>query len=45
MGDAGRNMEAVGKAVECLTDRERLSMAQAKICISTGIHNIIIYII
>lgn len=35
MGDAGRNMDAVGEAVNCLTDRDRMSMAKAKITISS----------
>lgn len=35
MGDAGRNLDAVGVAVDCLTDRERLSMASSKITVST----------
>ena len=35
MGDAGRNMAAVGAAVQCLVDRERMSMAQSKICVSS----------
>lgn len=35
MGDAGRNMAAVGTAVECMTDRQRMEMAPAKITLST----------
>ena len=35
MGDAGRNLGAVGEAVACMTDRDRLSMAQSKITVST----------
>jgi len=35
MGDSGRNMKAVGEAVACLADRERMCMAQSKITIST----------
>ena len=35
MGDSGRNVEAVGEAVRCLTDRDRMSMAQSKVTIST----------
>ena len=35
MGDSGRNMDAVGQAVEALADRDRMSMAQSKITIST----------
>lgn len=35
MGDAGRNMDAVGGAVAALADRDRFSMAASKITIST----------
>jgi 23S rRNA (adenine2503-C2)-methyltransferase len=35
MGDAGRNTIEVGKAVACLTDRDRMCMANSKITIST----------
>ena len=35
MGDAGRNMNAVKEAAECLVDRKRLSLPQSKITIST----------
>lgn len=35
MGDAGRNVEEVGVAVRALTDRDRLSLAQSKVTIST----------
>jgi 23S rRNA (adenine2503-C2)-methyltransferase len=35
MGDAGRNLAAVGEAVECMTDPFRLSFSQSKITIST----------
>lgn len=35
MGDAGRNPIAVNDAVHCLIDRDRLSMPQSKITIST----------
>ena len=35
MGDSGRNMAAVGTAVQCLVDRERMSMAQSKVCVSS----------
>ena len=35
MGDSARNMDEVGKAVRCLADRDRFSMAQSKITIST----------
>ena len=35
MGDAGRNPDAVSDAVHCLIDRDRLSMPQNKITIST----------
>ena len=35
MGDSGRNMAAVGSAVQCLVDRERMSMAQSKVCVSS----------
>lgn len=34
MGDAGRNLDAVGQAVACLTDT-RLRMSQSKITVST----------
>ena len=35
MGDAGRNLDAVGDAVAALADRDRFAMAAAKITIST----------
>lgn len=35
MGDAGRNIIEVNEAVQCLTDRDRLSFAQSKVTIST----------
>jgi len=35
MGDAARNVDEVGIAVHALTDRNRLSLAQSKITIST----------
>lgn len=35
MGDSARNIDEVGKAVNCLADRDRMSMAQSKITIST----------
>jgi len=35
MGDAGRNLEAVGQAVHALTDRDRFCMAQSKVTVST----------
>jgi 23S rRNA (adenine2503-C2)-methyltransferase len=35
MGDSGRNIDNVGIAVNCLTDRKRLSLAQSKVTIST----------
>ena len=35
MGDAGRNMKEVGIAVAALADRDRMSMAQSKLTIST----------
>ena len=35
MGDSGRNMKEVGIAVAALADRDRMSMAQSKITIST----------
>jgi len=35
MGDSGRNMVEVGRAVRALADRDRMSMAQAKLTIST----------
>ena len=35
MGDSGRNVDNVGVAVNCLTDRKRLSLAQSKVTIST----------
>lgn len=31
MGDAGRNLDAVQTAVECLVDRHRFSFAQSKV--------------
>lgn len=35
MGDAGRNIEQVRLAVECMVDRQRLAMAAGKITVST----------
>eukprot|EP00600_Ochromonadales_sp_CCMP1393_P005440 CAMPEP_0174959316 /NCGR_PEP_ID=MMETSP0004_2-20121128/3111_1 /TAXON_ID=420556 /ORGANISM="Ochromonas sp., Strain CCMP1393" /LENGTH=369 /DNA_ID=CAMNT_0016207625 /DNA_START=192 /DNA_END=1301 /DNA_ORIENTATION=- len=35
MGDAGRNIEAVNTSVHCLVDRQRLSMPQSKVTVST----------
>jgi 23S rRNA (adenine2503-C2)-methyltransferase len=35
MGDAGRNLDAVTKAVRCLTDRDRFCFAQSKVTVST----------
>lgn len=35
MGDAGRNVDAVGAAVAALADRERMCMAQSKLTISS----------
>eukprot|EP01031_Cornospumella_fuschlensis_P031380 gene31380-37930_t len=35
MGDSGRNIQEVGKAVECMTDGNRLSLAQRKVTVST----------
>lgn len=35
MGDAGRNIQSVTEAVDCLVDRERMAMASSKICVST----------
>jgi 23S rRNA (adenine2503-C2)-methyltransferase len=35
MGDAGRNLIEVGKAVDSMADRDRLSFAKSKITIST----------
>eukprot|EP00595_Chromulina_sp_UTEXLB2642_P000184 CAMPEP_0196762522 /NCGR_PEP_ID=MMETSP1095-20130614/2186_1 /TAXON_ID=96789 ORGANISM="Chromulina nebulosa, Strain UTEXLB2642" /NCGR_SAMPLE_ID=MMETSP1095 /ASSEMBLY_ACC=CAM_ASM_000446 /LENGTH=93 /DNA_ID=CAMNT_0042113689 /DNA_START=334 /DNA_END=612 /DNA_ORIENTATION=- len=35
MGDAGRNMQSVNESLLCLVDRERMSLAQSKITVST----------
>eukprot|EP01035_Chromulina_nebulosa_P024080 gene24080-31282_t len=35
MGDAGRNMQSVNDSLRCLVDRERMSIAQSKITVST----------
>jgi 23S rRNA (adenine2503-C2)-methyltransferase len=35
MGDAGRNIKGVRDAVHTLVDRNRFSMAQSKITVST----------
>ena len=35
MGDAGRSIDAVGQAVNCLTDRDRFCFAQSKVTVST----------
>lgn len=35
MGDAGRNLDAVAQAVDCLTDPLRLGFAQSKVTVST----------
>eukprot|EP00746_Dinoflagellata_sp_MGD_P124067 gnl/MRDRNA2_/MRDRNA2_58664_c0_seq2.p1 gnl/MRDRNA2_/MRDRNA2_58664_c0~~gnl/MRDRNA2_/MRDRNA2_58664_c0_seq2.p1 ORF type:complete len:308 (+),score=41.26 gnl/MRDRNA2_/MRDRNA2_58664_c0_seq2:48-971(+) len=35
MGDAGRNLDAVGSAVRCITDQKRLKFGAGKVTVST----------